>query len=69
MPPHILFWNDSLDFGFVSLSLSQTLVFCFANITLERTETTRKVYSKNKYMWLSLLVSHLKVRKMVQRLA
>ena len=42
MPPHILFWNDSLDFGFVSLSLSQTLVFCFANITLERTETTRK---------------------------
>ena len=21
MPPHILFWNDSLDFGFVSLSL------------------------------------------------
>ena len=45
MPPHILFWNDSLDFGFVSLSLSQTLVFCFANITLERTETTRKILS------------------------
>ena len=43
MPPHILFWNDSLEFGFVSLSLSQTLVFCFANITLERTETTRKI--------------------------
>lgn len=50
MPPHILFWNDSLDFGFVSLSLSQTLVFCFANITLERTETTRKISIFNKYI-------------------
>lgn len=47
MPPHILFWNDSLDFGFVSLSLSQTLVFCFANITLERTESARKMKTFN----------------------
>ena len=51
MPPHILFWNDSLDFGFVSLSLSQTLVFCFANITLERTETTRKISIFKKYIY------------------
>lgn len=43
MPPHILFWNDSLDFGFVSLSLSQTLVFCFANNTFTRTEIARKI--------------------------
>ena len=52
MPPHILFWNDSLDFGFVSLSLSQTLVFCFANITLERTETTRKISIFKKYIYV-----------------